>query len=340
MQMAEISVIIPCYNVENYIDRCMKSIVNQTIGIENLEIILVDDASTDSTYEHLLKWEAVYPESIIVIKLAENGRQGAARNIGMQYATGEYIGFVDSDDWIEPDMYEALLQKMKSGNYDLVQCRLVKNCREEYLQPEQKRADDDFTVEIHNDRDRSDLIASGCISGYPVTKLYKRDMLLANHIFFLEKMSYEDMFFLSILNLYVNKIGFVAQNLYHYFYNPESTSRAKNSQQHYDLFRVGQLQWEEYEKRGILKRYETAFQYEFIQRCYIAGMVRLLQNMEALPYERFIKIQGLVQEKAPDYRNNPYLKPSEVDNILLQLLDTEMTREAWHEIEKMLHKIV
>lgn len=106
--MKKISVIIPCYNVEKEIDRCIQSLVDQTILLSQMELIFVDDASEDATMEKLSKWEEQYPESILVIHCEENGKQGTARNIGMQYATGEYIGFVDSDDYVEPEMYQKM----------------------------------------------------------------------------------------------------------------------------------------------------------------------------------------------------------------------------------------
>lgn len=104
-----ISAIIPCYNVEKYIDRCLSSVVQQSIGMEHMQIILVNDASTDNTLEKLLLWETRYSDNILVITYEQNIRQGGARNIGLNYATGDYIGFVDSDDWIEPDMYDREL---------------------------------------------------------------------------------------------------------------------------------------------------------------------------------------------------------------------------------------
>ena len=87
--MAIISVIVPCYNVEKYVGRCIDSIINQSIGIDNIELILVNDASTDATLDVLSGYEQMYPESIMVINCEQNGKQGTARNIGMMYSTGE-----------------------------------------------------------------------------------------------------------------------------------------------------------------------------------------------------------------------------------------------------------
>jgi glycosyltransferase involved in cell wall biosynthesis len=94
----KVSVIIPCYNVEKYIERCLESLERQTIGIGHMEIICVDDASSDGTEDILRSWEKKYPGSIKVVLSERNNRQGAARNIGMQYASGDWVSFVDSDD--------------------------------------------------------------------------------------------------------------------------------------------------------------------------------------------------------------------------------------------------
>ena len=82
--MKKISVIIPCYNVERWVDRCLTSIIRQTTGINELEIICIDDASTDNTWEHLQEWEQRYPENILLIRQEVNRRQGTARNIGLR----------------------------------------------------------------------------------------------------------------------------------------------------------------------------------------------------------------------------------------------------------------
>ena len=102
----KISVIVPVYKVEKYLDKCVESIVNQTY--KNLEIILVDDGSPDNCPAMCDEW-AEKDERIRVIH-KENGGLADARNAGMDIATGDYIGFVDSDDWIEPNMYEVLLK--------------------------------------------------------------------------------------------------------------------------------------------------------------------------------------------------------------------------------------
>ena len=100
--MKKVSVVVPCYNASMYLDKCLEYLLHQTIGIENIEIILVNDASTDdgATWGLITKYEQNYPDTIIAVNLEENLRQGGARNVGVSYASGEYHIFCDAEDWV------------------------------------------------------------------------------------------------------------------------------------------------------------------------------------------------------------------------------------------------
>ena len=119
----KVSVIIPCFNATKWLPKCFLSLVQQTIGIENIELIFVDDASTDNgeTWNMLQEFECAYPESILILKLEENMRQGGARNIALQYATGEYIAFVDSDDFVTSEFLQVVYKAAHEHNADFVQ---------------------------------------------------------------------------------------------------------------------------------------------------------------------------------------------------------------------------
>lgn len=119
MSRSKISVIIPVYNIERYIERCIKSVIEQTY--HNLEIILVDDGSTDASGEICDRYEK-YDHRIRVIH-KENGGLSDARNAGLEIATGDYIGYVDGDDWIDLNMYEEMLQAMEDCDAELAICR-------------------------------------------------------------------------------------------------------------------------------------------------------------------------------------------------------------------------
>lgn len=105
----KISIIIPCYNAEKYIEKCLDSLVNQTIGIEQMDII-IDDASTDLFRVYINKYKEKYPDSFHVIINKKNFGQTIARNIGMDLVKTDYLAFVDADDWVETRLYEKMLE--------------------------------------------------------------------------------------------------------------------------------------------------------------------------------------------------------------------------------------
>ena len=194
--MKWISVIIPCYNVEKYIDRCMNSLVNQTLGVEHMELIFVNDASTDATYEKLCQWEAKYPESILVVNCEKNGKQGTARNIGIRYASTDYIGFVDSDDWVELDMYEKMYEKAISTGADVVGVmshRVDETGKELYKQDFQEGK---LNIFCTAEKDVYRGLPGGVWSG-----LYKKQLILENDIWFPEGHAYEDNYWGAILKI-------------------------------------------------------------------------------------------------------------------------------------------
>lgn len=120
--MVKVSVIVPIYNAEEYLEQCLDSIVSQTL--KDIEIILIDDGSTDSSAEICRKYLS---DSRVTYYHKKNEGLAAARDDGMQRAKGEYIGFVDSDDWIESDMYEIMYFAAKSNNSDIVFCNCIQN---------------------------------------------------------------------------------------------------------------------------------------------------------------------------------------------------------------------
>lgn len=118
MEKPKVSVIVPCYGIEKYLDRCMENLVNQTL--KSIEIILVDDGSPDRVPQMCDDWAA--KDSRIKVIHKQNAGLGFARNSGLDIATGEYVAFVDSDDYVDTTMYETLWNEAKSSNADVVFC--------------------------------------------------------------------------------------------------------------------------------------------------------------------------------------------------------------------------
>ena len=117
--MKKVSVIMPIYNVDKYLDRSIDSLLRQTL--EDIEIILIDDGSTDHSKEIIKKYQQLYPDKIIA-RFIKNSGAAHARNIGLELAQGEYIGFVDSDDYLDRTMFEKLYQLAKSDQADITTC--------------------------------------------------------------------------------------------------------------------------------------------------------------------------------------------------------------------------
>ena len=140
-----------------------------------MELILVDDASTDRTWERIQEIERQYPENIIAIHCDENGRQGRARNIGMSYATSDYIAFVDSDDWVEPDMFEIMLDEMIKNNRDIVYCKFY---RDDGKEAKEHKLDGAVTyLFVDNEEKRREFIRSNCLEYGVWDEIYRRDFL-------------------------------------------------------------------------------------------------------------------------------------------------------------------
>ena len=118
----KLSVIVPVYNMaaEGKLQYCLESLVHQTL--KDMEIIAVDDASTDNSLEILRQYEKEYPGRVKVITYPVNRRQGGAKNEGLKAAAGDWIGFIDSDDWVTPDFYEKLLKRAEETGADMTGC--------------------------------------------------------------------------------------------------------------------------------------------------------------------------------------------------------------------------
>ena len=222
MKKCAVSVIVPIYNSEKSLQKTLEKICMQSIwNTENLylELILVNDASTDHSMEIMRQMQEKFPEQITCINLPENHGPGGARNCGMQIAAGEYIGFVDSDDLIEKDMYEKLYRAAtKAGQcYDVADCviRNEANKTEILYTPQEATG-------VLQDAKRSLLISE---VGFPVTKIYARKMLIGKQIFFRENAVMEDQDFLSEVYARADSITAVSEVLYTYCDTPDSASK-------------------------------------------------------------------------------------------------------------------
>lgn len=240
----KVSIIIPCFKVENYLDRCIESVTKQTLS--DIEIILVDDYSPDRVPSMCDEW-AEKDYRIKVIHKEKNEGLGFARNTGMQYATGEFVAFVDSDDFIDERMYEKLYSFAIDNDLDTVLC----NCTF-YKDASAFEVRYDVNEDIiWNDRIAIDAFLLDMIAPIPEYPhdvkymmsvwhgIYKRQVIAEHKVSFLSEREYvsEDILFDLDYYPHVKSIGFVKDSFYYYCYNGSSLSRTYTKEK-YEKFKI------------------------------------------------------------------------------------------------------
>lgn len=211
--MSKVSVIVPAYNMENYIKRCLDSLVFQTL--KDIEIICINDGSTDNSLHTFEEYAA--KDDRIKIYSQENLGLSAARNLGIEKATGEYIGFVDSDDYVDSDFYEKLYNAAVENNADISCGNIIRE------NAKKKRTHVEYQKPIIACSTKEKYIAAGLPShNYVWNKIYKRESLVKSNIKFVSGVVYEDMYFTPDILESLGTLVTVTGTYYHYWINKKS----------------------------------------------------------------------------------------------------------------------
>lgn len=215
-----ISVIIPCYNAEKYIEKSLNSIINQTYS--NLEIILVNDGSTDDTKKII---SSFLSDKRIKYIEQKNGGEFAARNTGLFAATGKYIGFVDADDYIAPEMYEKLYNSILNTNSEMAVCNF--NLIYEKEESKTKNSYSNMPNGVYEPQKNvygywCQSCASPIPNNYVWTRLYIRDLIIHSGIHFENHKHSIDTLFNFKLLPHMKKVVFVNEGLYNYIQHSNS----------------------------------------------------------------------------------------------------------------------
>lgn len=216
--MVKVSIIVPFFNTEKYIEKCLNSLVNQTLS--DIEIICVNDGSTDNSMITVRRF--ALKDSRIKIIEQQNLKQGAARNNGMKIAQGEYIGFIDSDDWVDLDYFERLYNAAKKYDSDIA---LATNIRVG-KRKSKKRLNITEEKVVSGLQDKFD-ICQQWKNECPTNKIYRHSMLKANKIVWPENCYCEDKLYTVQAVYYANSVVTVPNVNYYYFRNPNSTVNSK-----------------------------------------------------------------------------------------------------------------
>lgn len=217
--MAKISVIVPVYNSEKFLEKCLNSIINQTF--KDIEIICIDDGSSDKSLDILKSFET--KDKRIRILTQKNMGPSCARNKGLEIATGEYVGFVDSDDWIDLDFYEKLYNSAEKYNADIA-VGGIKRLRSYKWKYHLKIKKEEFT----DDTNKKFILCDVPDKCYIWNKIYRLKPLKDNKITFEPDIYYEDRYFTAQALVYLNSLVTVPNVYYNYWTNPNSIVKTKS----------------------------------------------------------------------------------------------------------------
>lgn len=300
-QGMKLSIIVPVYNMaaDGKLNYCLDSLVNQTL--KDYEILAVDDCSTDESPAILKDYETRFPEKFRAVYSEVNRHQGGAKNIGLKLARGEWIGFIDSDDWITPDMYERLIARAEETGADLVGCdycltgehsmkvgQIVPNNR-----PEQSG--------VLDGRKRRSLILDG---GSLVVKIFRRSMILDNELWFPEDIFYEDNALGNSYLILARHFEYIPEPLYYYYQHDASTVHTISEKRCLDRMEAGRLMLKEAERHGYMEEYRPELEYSFTLLFYVNTLFTYMAGVKHTKYG-FVKALGReMRETFPDFTAN------------------------------------
>ena len=258
--MTKVSIIVPVYNVERYVDRCLNSLVKQTL--KDIEIIIVNDGSTDNSKKEMEKYLEVNN-----IKYFEktNGGLSSARNFGMKYATGEYIAFLDSDDYVEKNMYEEMYNLAKQEDADMVECDFVWEWEDTGEIKKDKR---------RNYKNRKEMIRRPRVVAW--NKLIKTEIIKQSGIKFPDGLIYEDLEFYYKIIPYINRISYVNKYFVHYIQRNNSISNSQTTK-NADIFVILDNIFKFYKEKGLCKKYKKELKYMKKRILFGSSMKRILK---------------------------------------------------------------
>ncbi len=298
--MIKVSVIVPVYNTSKYLSKCIDSLINQTL--EDIEIIIINDCSPDNSKLILDKYKNIKKINIIHNKV--NKGIGYTRNLGLKKAKGEYIAFIDSDDFVDINMFEKMYKKAKKDDLDLVVCRFHKLLEKQNGVLEE--INPNFTIPYFKNTSLKDcpkLLLE--INSAPWNKLYKRS-LFSKDVRFPENLKYEDAIVCVKILAKAKKIGMVEDKFNYYLVRDKSESTAMDIRV-FDIIEINN------QKLQFLKKLDY---YDSIKEYVEIKIIRSLTNyIKQQKYQKDKIIANNFKQKAIDYLNSNFPNWKRIKNI-------------------------
>jgi glycosyltransferase involved in cell wall biosynthesis len=285
----KVSVIVPVYNTKDYLDRCLASLVNQSL--KEIEIIVINDGSKEDVEPIIKK----YKDKIIYIKNTNHGI-GYTRNLGIKKSSGEYIGFVDSDDFVNKEMYLDYYNYAKENDLDIV----VANYNR--CEPSGIKEMNLNHFEIGNIRDNKKILVD--IDYGPCNKIFKRKMILNHNILFEEKLKYEDMPFVLKALKHSLRIGHLNQVYYNYNVR-ESSETTTTDKRDFDIFKIFDIINNYYKDEKDLS---LELEYLNVSKLLNYNIVQRNQKNSKIRNKFIDKSFDYIYKNFPEFKKNKYLK--------------------------------
>ena len=292
--MKSVSVIVPFYNVENYIEKCLETLVNQTL--EDIEIILVNDGSKDRSKIIVDKFLKQYPEKIVYLE-KENGGLSDARNYAIPYVKGEYIAFLDSDDYVEKTMYKDMYELAKKENSDMVECDFY------WEYPDKNKIKEDKGA-IYNGK--KEMIEKVRVVAW--NKLIKKEVLEKSKVLFPKGLRYEDVEFTYKLVPYLEKVSFLKKPCVHYIQREGSISNNQN-ERNKEIFQVLDNVISFYKENNLYDEYKDELEYIYVRYAFCSSLLRIVKIKDESVQSKLLELTwNKVNSTFPNWKKNQVLK--------------------------------
>lgn len=290
--MPKVSVIVPVYNVEKYIQKCLESLINQTL--KDIEIIVVNDGSTDNSDNIIREYVKKYNDKIKYY-IKKNGGLSDARNYGLKFATGDYIAFLDSDDYVDTTIYEKMYNKAIKEKCDYVECDFIWK-----YDNKEKR---DIGIRYKNKHEM--LIRARVVAW---NKLIKRNLIEKIKIEFPKGLRYEDVEFFYKLLPHIQKFGVVEECLIYYVQRDSSIANTQNERTS-EIFKVLDNVIDYYKHQEIYNEYKTELEYTYARLLLCSSFLRIVKIKNKQTRKKLLnETWKNLNDKFPEWKNNEILK--------------------------------
>ena len=298
----KVSVIVPMFNVENYVEQCLDSLSRQTL--RDMEVILVDDGCTDNTPLIADKYVTKYPERFRMVH-KKNGGLSDARNYGIPYAKGQYLAFLDSDDWVEPPLYEKLSVQMDQG------CDVCLTDIEYYFEDPSKR----YVMKGLSSWPAETMQKKALLSPmFAWNKMYKAEFFRRDGWRYPLHTWYEDTPVSAPVLATAKNIGYLPECLIHYRQREGSIMADTSSPRLVEIFGVMMMLRTAFHRLGLYEQYYDELEYLHVEHLRLYGMFRFLRSSQWRYY--YERSEDTMRNNFPNWRRNRYLRNLNAKNRL------------------------